>query len=539
MPVSAEAKRQIPRQRSNPPSARHQSMRRTTDNSRVKHWGFGVRDRRRNTGSLIGIRGLAPPLLALVVVVTLSPAASATTGCRTTSTNSDRDPIPDCWERRNGLVIGNRDHLTDKDRDGLLAIQEFRLDAATGGIFGPYRANVGNSDGDGGFVKFAWVEPTLDGWEDFDGDDFVNTAERAWRTNAAAASSHPDLPETGCAVVPSGVAHDGSANVSLLLQAVLDTVPDGGCLRLHAEGSYRHDGTLRIKGRNDLTIDGNGAVLITNVQPHLPPGAAKSKRPHVQILAGQNVTIENLAIDGPNFSGQYRDIFETDHAFDVRGATGLTIRNSSARQVWGDFVYVDDMQWPIHSGISVPTTGLLVSGNTFRVAGRHGFCIAGNAVGVRFEGNLVQRVHRSGVDFEFNPGRTASDVEIVGNTFRAFWLNWIAAGLGPATDIYVGFNQIEGDSMHLKMGPRNQNPPTFHERWTFEGNVSDTEHRGNRPVFFLYHVRSATFIGNVQPMYAGSAGRVFELFDTCGISLTDNMFTGYQLLFDPSEPPPC
>jgi hypothetical protein len=510
-----------------------------TDNSKVDLGGFGMGDRRRSGGSQVGIRGLAAPILALVLVATLGPAAAATVGCHATSTDSERDGIPDCWERRNGLVVGTRDHLTDKDHDGLLAIQEFRLDAATGGIFGPYRANVGNSDDDGGFVKFAWVEPTLDGWEDFDGDAFVNTAERAWRTNAAIVGSHPELPETGCVAMPGGVAHDGSRNVSLLLQAVLDTVPDGRCLRLHADGRYRHDGTWRIVGRNDLTIDGNGAVLFTNLQPHLPPGAAKSKRPHVQVIAGQRVTIENLGIDGPNSSGTYRDIFETDHAFDVRGATDLTIQNSSARQVYGDFVYVDDTGWPIHSGISVPTTGLLVSGNTFRVAGRHGFCFAGNAVGVRLEGNLVQRVHRSGIDFEFNPGRTASHVEIVGNTFRDFWLNWIAAGLGRATDVYVGFNQIEGDSMHLKMGPRNQDTPTVHERWTFEGNVSDTEHRGNRSVFFLHHVWGATFIGNVQPMYAGSSGRVFELFDTCGISLIDNTFTGYQVLFDPSEPPPC
>ena len=491
-------------------------------------------------GSLLGIRGrLVLSILVVALVTALSPAASATVGCRVTSPDSDHDLIPDCWERRNGLVIGNRDHLSDKDQDGLLAIQEFRLDAVAGGIFAPYRANVRNSDNDGGLVKFGWVEPTSDGWEDFDGDGFVNTAERAWRTNAAVAGSHPDLPGTGCVVMPNGVAHDGSRNVTLLLQAVLDTVPDGGCLRFRAGGRYRHDGTLRVAGRNDLTIDGNGAVLFTDRQPRLLPGAAKSKRPHVQVTAGQRVTIENLGIDGPNSSGTYRDIFETDHAFDVRGATDLTIRNSSARQVWGDFVYVDDTTWPIHSGISVPTTGLLVSDNTFRVAGRHGFCFAGNTVGARFEGNLVQRVHRSGIDFEFNPGRTASDVEIVGNTFRDFWLNWIAAGLGPATDIYVGFNRIEGQSMHLKLGPRDQTPPTVHERWTFEGNVSDTEHRGHRPVFFLYHVRGATFIGNVQPMFAGSSGRVFELFDTCGISLIDNAFTGYQLLYDPSEPPPC
>ena len=58
-------------------------------------------------------------------------------------------------------------------------------------------------------------------------------------------------------------------------------------------------------------------------------------------------------------------------------------------------------------------------------------------------------------------------------------------------------------------------------------------------MFFLHHVWGATFIGNVQPIFAGSDGRVFDVFNTCGISLADNSFVGYQVLFDPSEPPAC
>jgi hypothetical protein len=473
-----------------------------------------------------------------LLVLTSTAVASAVTPCRPGSIDSDRDRMPDCWERRNGLVVGTRDGLTDRDHDGLLALQEFRLDAATGGIFGPYRANVGNSDHDGGFEKFGWVDPTLDGWEDLDRDGFINTAERIWRTNGAAPASHPELPTTGCVHVPATVSHDGSRDVTLLLQAALDTVPDGGCLLLYPRGRYRHDGTLRVVGRNDLTIDGNGAVLFTDRQPRIPPGEQKSKRPQVRIIAGTDVTIDDLHIDGPNRSGEYRDVFETDHAFDVKGSTGLTIQNSSARQVYGDFVYVDDGEWPIHSGVRVPTSGLLVIGNTFRVAGRHGFCFAGSAVGVRFEGNLVHRVHRSGIDFELHPGRLVSQVEIVDNTFRDFRLNWIAAGEGVATDIYVGFNRILGDSMHLKMGPRDQ--PAMHERWTFEGNFSNYPHRSDKEVFFMHHVAVATFINNIQPMYPGGAGRVFGFYGAvCGITLEGNLFADYQVLFDPSEPPPC
>lgn len=354
----------------------------------------------------------------------------------------------------------------------------------------------------------------------------------------ASATSHPTLPTSDCVDVPDGVAHDGSRNVSLLLQAVLDTVPDGGCLRLHPDGRYRDDGTLLIMGRNNLTIDGNGAVLFTDGAPPLPPGAAKSKRPHIQVLAGENVTIENITIDGPNGPGGYHEAFETDHAFDVKGADGLTIRNSSARQVYGDFIYVDDTGWPLSSGITRPTTNLLVSGNTFRNGGRHGFAVGGIGIGLRFEGNVVRKVRRSAVDFELNPNRTISQIEIVGNTFRAFRLNWIAAGEGSASDVYIAFNTIVGDSMHSKMAPRTVG--YVHERWTFEGNVSDTEHRSDRTVFYMARVQNFTFIGNVQPMYPGGSGRVFGNFgDVCGITLVDNDFANYQELFYPTEPGIC
>jgi hypothetical protein len=251
-----------------------------------------------------------------------------------------------------------------------------------------------------------------------------------------------------------------------------------------------------------------------------------------------NLTIEDLTIDGPNRSGEYREIYEAEHGFDIKGSTGVVIRASHVRQVYGDFVYVDDAGWPIGSGINVPTSDLLVSGNWFRTAGRHGLGVGGRATGVRFEGNIVRRVHRSGVDFELNPERTISDFEIVGNTFRDFRLNWIAAGEGGATDIYFGWNRILGDSMHSKIGPRTE--PYIHERWVFEGNVSDTEHEGDRTVFFLQHVHDFTFVANVQPMYPGGGGRVFGIFgDVCGITLIDNVFANYKELFYPEEPPSC
>jgi hypothetical protein len=476
--------------------------------------------------------------LLLGLIWTGGPSLAGNT-CRPGSRDSDRDHIPDCWEPRNGLVVGRKDQATDHDRDGLTALREFRLDAVSGGIFTPYRANDANSDDDGGWDKGEWIEPTLDGWEDLDGDGFGNLAEYVWRSDPADPDSYPELPALGCVVVPPSIKSDGSVNVTQQLQAVLDEVPDGGCLELGADARYKHNGTLKIAWRNDLTVNGNGATLFTNRPGRVPPGAANSLRPHVRIIGGQNVTLDGITIDGPNARrGNYVGIYEGEHGFDVKGGTGHSIRNSTVRQVYGDFVYVDDTGNPPGSGVLLPTTGLIVSNNTFRTAGRHGLAVGGFASDVRFEGNLVSRVARSAVNFEMLPGRVVSEFEIVGNTFRSFGLNWIAAGAGVARDIYFGSNQIEGDSMHTKTGPRTLG--LIHERWTFEGNVSDSPHHGDRVVFYMFRMHDVTFVGNVQPMYPGGAGRVIGIYsDVCGVTAVGNTFTDYQELFYPTDPPPC
>ena len=82
------------------------------------------------------VRRYAPVLVLAIVALTLGvigPAAIARTACRTNSPNTDHDFIPDCWERRNGLVVGKRDQRTDRDHDHLTAIRSTRsTDALTG-----------------------------------------------------------------------------------------------------------------------------------------------------------------------------------------------------------------------------------------------------------------------------------------------------------------------------------------------------------------------------------------------------------------------
>lgn len=97
------------------------------------------------------------------------PHAPATAACTTGSPDTDHDHLPDCWELKNGLVVGAADQKTDLDQDGLKAITEYRLDVKTtrNSIFAPFDAAEDDSNDNG-------IE---DGDQDLDGDGLTNEEE--------------------------------------------------------------------------------------------------------------------------------------------------------------------------------------------------------------------------------------------------------------------------------------------------------------------------------------------------------------------------
>jgi len=137
-------------------------------------------------GISLAVVAMAPAGVFMRTAGAWAHQSSRTTAstCTASSADTDRDGLPDCWEARNGLVVGVRDGSTDKDRDGLKANLEFKLDARTtaDGLFAPYAANLDDTDGDG-------VE---DGDEDLDGDGLTNEDETESGTSALLADSDGD-----------------------------------------------------------------------------------------------------------------------------------------------------------------------------------------------------------------------------------------------------------------------------------------------------------------------------------------------------------
>ena len=61
--------------------------------------------------------------------------------------------------------------------------------------------------------------------------------------------------------VPSSIDASGRTDVSSKLQTFINDAPNGSTIRLRAGGTYRLGEVLRLRGKQRITIDGNGATL--------------------------------------------------------------------------------------------------------------------------------------------------------------------------------------------------------------------------------------------------------------------------------------
>lgn len=463
--------------------------------------------------------------LSLPVGLIETPVASSANQCTQASRDTDRDHIADCWERRNGLTVGRRDQFSNRDADYLTAYQEYRIDVRTAGdgIFAPYQADERSTPGTGPFV---------DGYKDLDGDGYFNAAEFTWGTDPVNPSSHPIAPSSGCWSVPPRVKDDGSRSVTLMLQTVIDTVPDGACLRLGSGARYRSNGELTITDKTNYTLDGNGATIFTREPGRIPPGEDLSDRQHLIIERGSDVSLHNLKIVGPNPRPRFVFRYQAEAGLRISGTQGAVISDVKVTHVYGDLLTVGKSRGL--DGERQPARGVLVTGSRFTVSGGVGLNLATSSDGVTISGNTFASVGRSGIDLEIIPGMLVTNLVIENNTFSHTKLYWLGSrARGQATNVSLIGNQLIGESMQAKMGPSDSSG-VRHQNWLFDSNVSDTPMHGTSAIFNIRNLDGLIITGNSQAFVAGARGRVVAQHNSCGILIEgDNNFTNIATLVDP------
>jgi hypothetical protein len=254
-------------------------------------------------------------------------------------------------------------------------------------------------------------------------------------------------PDPRVVHVPASIDSRGGREVTNELNGFLRSVPDHRTIVFPAGGRYRVDGTLVLQNRNDLIIEGRGAVVFSdNTGANAPivgtgpdDGLAGFRnhwprhRSHWVVVGSNAIILRNIVVRGahPNAGAHdysYKPELEAQHGVDfARGTRNSVLENCRITDVYGDFVYNG-------SGVE----NIVVRNCHFERSGRQGLTVTdGN--NITFQNNFVTQVGRTAFDLEPN---TASD--------RVTNVRILDNRVGPANGLFVG-SKGAGDVSHISI----------------------------------------------------------------------------------------
>lgn len=312
--------------------------------------------------------------------------------------------------------------------------------------------------------------------------------------------------------VPASIDSTGSEDVTAALNEFLAEVPDGAVAILGEAARYRVEGTLVLEGRSDLTIDGNGATILSVT-------AGDQSRSHLSIEGGERIAVHDLIIRGAHpAAGVARDAWQVDKAFQhgirILGASDVEIRRVLISDVYGDHIYVgrgDEGEW---------SERVWIHDSTLTRNGRHGIALTA-AEDVLIAGNDISQTRHATIDLE--PGteqQGVRNVHILDNRIGAGRLRFVAAhGNGPVNEVVIARNEAEGRDLAIDVVAAAQ----LDRRqgfWVLD-NESDVLAAG--PPIRFGRVDGVVVRGNSQHM-RDEGEPAIELDAVCGVSIGDNDF---------------
>ena len=299
-------------------------------------------------------------------------------------------------------------------------------------------------------------------------------------------------PARATVTVPPTIDPTGATDVTAALRRFIAAAPRGSTVVLRNRARYRVDGTLELRDRSGLTLDGNGATLFAAA-----PGGPD--RATIRLLGGRSWTLRNLSVTGAKPPGAGFDpALQWQHGIDLRGVRGATLRGLTVRDVWGDGIYVglsvDSAAWS--RDVSIIDSG---SAGT----GRMGVAVtAGRDVLVH--GGTWSQPGLSTFDIEPNgaPGgvrRVTIEHATLGAGPRARALD--ITGSGPVSDVTFRDNILTGRPLHVRVDQGQERPRNI----TIQDNLSSVLFTGPGPAAMVFrNTDGVTISGNRQPLQPGS-----------------------------------
>ncbi len=340
------------------------------------------------------------------------------------------------------------------------------------------------------------------------------SADGLARAPATSTTSTPETSTTAASVVqvvPDSIDATGATDVTTELRAFLASVPDGGVARLAKAAMYRVEGTIILRNRHDLALDGFGATFFTTTRLSAQHG-------HLWIDGGTNVVVRGLTIRGANPNGgtgedAYDRDLENAGGIRITGTLGVELADDTVTDVFGDFVYVgraEDRTW---------SEDVWIHDSRFARNGRQGIAVTA-ARRVIIEDNRFDQLRRSTIDLEPNTRSSGvEDVFVLDNKVGPGRLRFIAShGGGPVDRVVIARNTLKGQAITVDVKPPDQDRRSG---FYVVGNTSDTA-SGRAPMKFV-RVDGLVVRGNVQPVRDRGVG--IDLSGVCGVFIAGNTFS--------------
>jgi hypothetical protein len=346
---------------------------------------------------------------------------------------------------------------------------------------------------------------------------------------------------------PSGVrnvpAIKGDATKDL--QQVVNSMPAGATIKLKPGAKYRIDGTLKIKSKQRLTIEGEkSSCLSTSTAAH---GACKtaatiysstSRVPNtaqISIQGGSNIVIRNITINGVNPNAgtgeaAYNKKRAFEHGIEILGATGVEVDHLTINDVYGDFVYV---------GRSLtsrdPSRNIWIHDGSFHRNGRQGVGIT-DANAVLVKDNTFGEARRTLIDLEPGArGNSLSGIFIVHNEVFQSRTNFISAeGQGAVDNVVVKDNILRDHPLAIYAKTPAGSPPRVN--WVINHNSSETI--SSTPTIWLKGINGVEVTDNSQRLARNQP--MVDLDRVCGATIDNydgNAYTKVPTCAAPLEQP--
>ena len=325
--------------------------------------------------------------------------------------------------------------------------------------------------------------------------------------------------------VPDTIDATGSRDVTRELNAYLASVPDGSVIQLPADATYRAEGTVVLRYRQNLTIEGNNALIFATTDGSGVPSRLRDwprNRYHVEIRGGSGIVIRNLRVRGANPNAgispeAYVSALEAQHGFAIHGARDIELDHVSASDVYGDFVYVggDEDVW---------SRDIHIHDSRFERNGRQGIAVT-KGQGVLIERNYIGDTRRATFDLE-PPGIRGGALEVVirNNEIGQGRLKFLAAaGRGPN----VSFT-VENNTLHRPMTIVVETSPG-HRRGPIRvvGNTSDQAIGSPKPGGLEFErVDGLVVRDNHQPMQEWRNQAFVMACESTAVDILDNNVPG-------------